>query len=81
MACPEDILFNRPHCTFNPFISAILLLCCALTLTYICPQITHKHFERRLLVAECCGVLAPYIPVSIYCTGSGPFVQLDVVLY
>ncbi len=28
-------------------------------------QITHKHFERRLLVAESCGVLAPYIPVSL----------------
>ena len=26
-------------------------------------QITHKHYERRLLVAESCGVLAPYIPV------------------
>ena len=27
-------------------------------------QITHKYHERRLLVAECCGALAPYIPVS-----------------
>ena len=27
-------------------------------------QITHKYYERRLLVAESCGVLAPYIPVS-----------------
>lgn len=25
-------------------------------------QITHKYVERRLLVAEACGVLAPYIP-------------------
>ena len=29
------------------------------------PQITHKYYERRLLVAESCGVLAPYIPVSL----------------
>ena len=27
-------------------------------------QITHKYYERRLLVAEACGVLAPYTPVS-----------------
>ena len=27
-------------------------------------QITHKYHERHLLVAECCGALAPYIPVS-----------------
>ena len=27
-------------------------------------QLNHKHYERRLLVAESCGVLAPYIPVS-----------------
>ena len=27
-------------------------------------QITYKYHERRLLVAECCGALAPYIPVS-----------------
>ena len=26
-------------------------------------QISHKYYERRLLVAEACGVLAPYIPV------------------
>ena len=25
-------------------------------------QITHKYFERRLLVAEACGILSPYIP-------------------
>ena len=31
---------------------------------FYCVQITHKHYERRLLVAESCGVLAPYIPVS-----------------
>ena len=28
-------------------------------------QISHKYYERRLLVAEACGVLAPYTPVSI----------------
>ena len=33
--------------------------CCYVSLL----QITHKHYERRLLVAESCGVLAPYIPV------------------
>ena len=27
-------------------------------------QISHKYFERRLLVAEACAVLAPFIPVS-----------------
>lgn len=27
-------------------------------------QISHKYYERRLLVAEACGVLAPYTPVS-----------------
>ena len=27
-------------------------------------QITHKYQERCLLVAECCGALAPYIPMS-----------------
>ena len=27
-------------------------------------QITHKYHERHLLVAECYGALAPYIPVS-----------------
>lgn len=26
-------------------------------------QISHKHVERRLLVAETCGVLAPSLPV------------------
>ena len=26
-------------------------------------QITHKFPERRLLVAEACGALAPYLPV------------------
>ena len=31
---------------------------------FYCVQITHKHYERRLLVAESCGVLAPYIPVG-----------------
>lgn len=32
-------------------------------------QINHKYPERRLLVAESCGALAPYLPVSIciYC--------------
>lgn len=28
-------------------------------------QITHRYTERRLLVAESCGVLAPYIPSEI----------------
>ena len=28
-------------------------------------QISHKYYERRLLVAEACGVLAPYTPVSL----------------
>lgn len=27
-------------------------------------QITHKYVERRLLVAEACGALAPYLPVG-----------------
>lgn len=27
-------------------------------------QINHKYAERRLLVAECCAVLAPFVPVS-----------------
>ena len=31
-------------------------------------QITYKYHERRLLVAECCGALAPYIPVSEQCS-------------
>lgn len=26
-------------------------------------QITHRYIERRLLVAESCGVLAPYVTV------------------
>lgn len=30
----------------------------------ICLQITHKYAERRLLVAESCGALAPYVMVS-----------------
>lgn len=29
------------------------------------PQINHKYPERRLLVAESCGALAPYLPVSV----------------
>lgn len=29
------------------------------------PQINHKYPERRLLVAEACGALAPYLPVSL----------------
>jgi len=29
-------------------------------------QISHKHVERRLLVAESCSALAPYISVSNY---------------
>ena len=28
-------------------------------------QLAHKYPERRLLVAESCGTLAPYIPVSV----------------
>lgn len=28
-------------------------------------QISHKYIERRLLVAESCGVLAPYVPAEI----------------
>jgi len=28
-------------------------------------QINHKYIERRLLVAEACGVLAPFVTVSI----------------
>ncbi|EDO33912.1 predicted protein, partial [Nematostella vectensis] len=28
-------------------------------------QITHKYHERRLLVAEACGVLSPYLPDTI----------------
>ena len=28
-------------------------------------QITHKYAERRLLVAEACGALAPYLPSEI----------------
>ena len=27
-------------------------------------QLAHKYPERRLLVAESCGTLAPYIPVG-----------------
>ena len=27
-------------------------------------QINYKYYERRLLVAESCGVLAPHVPVS-----------------
>ena len=27
-------------------------------------QINHKYYERRLLVAESCGVLSPHISVS-----------------
>lgn len=27
-------------------------------------QIGHKYVERRLLVAEACGGLAPYLPVN-----------------
>ena len=38
-------------------------------------QITHKYHERRLLVAECCGALAPYIPVSQIYTDCG-FINL-----
>lgn len=34
---------------------------------YVWPlQINHKYPERRLLVAEACGALAPYLPVSLY---------------
>lgn len=29
-------------------------------------QLTHKHPERRLLVAESCAALIPYISVSVY---------------
>ena len=35
-------------------------------------QITHKYPERRLLVAESCGVLAPYLPVSLCQSCIGP---------
>lgn len=28
-------------------------------------QLTHKHVERRLLIAEACTVLIPYVSVSI----------------
>ena len=29
-------------------------------------QINHKYMERRLLVAEACGALAAYLPVSCF---------------
>lgn len=29
-------------------------------------QLTHKHIERRLLIAEACTVLIPYVSVSRY---------------
>lgn len=36
--------------------------CCSLPL-----KINHKYPERRLLVAESCGALAPYLPVRTFC--------------
>lgn len=36
--------------------------CCSLPL-----KINHKYPERRLLVAESCGALAPYLPVRTLC--------------
>ena len=39
-------------------------------------QITYKYHERPLLVAECCGALAPYIPVSECDINCGFFVSL-----
>lgn len=38
---------------------------CCLCLIYFLLQINHKYPERRLLVAESCGALAPYLPVRI----------------
>lgn len=45
----------------------LTLPCCVLRcLCHMCvslAQINHKYPERRLLVAEACGALAPYLPV------------------
>lgn len=52
-------------------------------------QINHKYPERRLLVAESCGALAPYLPVSINtdskysateinCCIMQPFIMLNI---
>ena len=44
-------------------------------------QINHKYPERRLLVAESCGALAPYLPVrtSLYYGASLVFKSLSSV--
>lgn len=51
------------------FLSALfppLLLLMFLSLS-LSLKINHKYPERRLLVAESCGALAPYLPVRTYC--------------
>lgn len=39
------------------------VLCCLCHMCVSLAQINHKYPERRLLVAEACGALAPYLPV------------------
>lgn len=50
------LLYFFQHFFFSPS------KCCSLPL-----KINHKYPERRLLVAESCGALAPYLPVRTYC--------------
>lgn len=43
-----------------------VLCCLCMSVLHVCfslSQINHKYPERRLLVAEACGALAPYLPV------------------
>ena len=42
-------------------------------LPQIWEQIGHKYYERRLLVAESCGILAPHIPVTVHSHFMHPF--------
>lgn len=66
------------------YFSPPLKLCCCISFSAFFPpsplnvslslslllslKINHKYPERRLLVAESCGALAPYLPVRTYCS-------------
>lgn len=60
-----------PVCFSTPF-----NFCCRVSLSTfpskrsLLLQINHKYPERRLLVAESCGALAPYLPVRTCCAHS-----------
>lgn len=68
LVCENQVVSIPPWLPLRSLVFVCLPLCSSfifnISFVWICPsQINHKYPERRLLVAEACGALAPYLPV------------------